>query len=203
MRNTICIEGVVGAGKTTLGELLAKEFEIEFYQEPFFNNPFLEKFYSDKKRYSLLSQLYFLDKRMDVIEESSKNRCVVDRSIYGDFLFAKMHAQNGFMSEDEFELYKNFWNKLINSRTTPKLIIFLDISVDNALKKIRERGRDYELNVEREYWEKLNETYSEFFNNYSYSPILKIDINDMDIRDNEEDRKRFFELVRKKLDEIN
>lgn len=203
MENVICIEGVVGAGKTTLGELLAKELKIEFFQEPYVNNPFLDKFYSNKERYSLLSQLYFLNKRMDTIEEASRKvSCVMDRSIYGDFLFAKMHLKNGYMTKEEFELYEAFWKKLIASRKQPKLIIYLDISVDNAIKKIKERGREFELSVEREYWEKLNKEYSEYFNSYDDSEILRIDINELDIRDNKEDRENFFRKVKEKLADI-
>lgn len=204
MKNVICIEGVVGAGKTTLGEILAKELSIDFFQEPYVDNPFLDKFYSNKERYSLLSQMYFLNKRMDVIEEASRLKsCVMDRSIYGDFLFAKMHLKNGFMTQEEFALYKAFWEKMIACREAPTLIIYLDINVENAIKKINERGREYELNVEREYWDSLNEEYTEFFNSYNSSPIVRIDINDLDIRDNEEDRKKFFEIVKEKLKEIN
>lgn len=164
MKNIICIEGVVGAGKTTLGELLAKELSIEFFQEPYIDNPFLDKFYSNKERYSLLSQMYFLNKRIEIIEEASKlNGCIMDRSIYGDYLFAKMHLKNKFMTEDEFSLYHSFWEKLISVRTNPILIIYLETSVENAMRKIKERGREFELGVEKEYWSSLNEEYSSFF----------------------------------------
>lgn len=203
MKNIICIEGVVGAGKTTLGELLAKELSIEFFQEPYIDNPFLDKFYSNKERYSLLSQMYFLNKRIEIIEEASKlNGCIMDRSIYGDYLFAKMHLKNKFMTEDEFSLYHSFWEKLISVRTNPILIIYLETSVENAMRKIKERGREFELGVEKEYWSSLNEEYSSFFDNYRDSIILKINIDNMDIRDNEEDRKEFFNLVKSKLKQL-
>lgn len=203
MKNIICIEGVVGAGKTTLGELLAEELSIEFFQEPYIDNPFLDKFYSNKERYSLLSQMYFLNKRIEIIEEASKlNGCIMDRSIYGDYLFAKMHLKNKFMTEDEFSLYHSFWEKLISVRTNPILIIYLETSVENAMRKIKERGREFELGVEKEYWSSLNEEYSSFFDNYRDSIILKINIDNMDIRDNEEDRKEFFNLVKSKLKQL-
>ncbi|MGL6065457.1 MAG: deoxynucleoside kinase [Cetobacterium sp.] len=203
MKNVICIEGVVGAGKTTLGELLAKELSIEFFQEPYIDNPFLDKFYLNKERYSLLSQMYFLNKRVDIIEEASKfNGCIMDRSIFGDFLFAKMHLKNGFMSKDEFSLYESFWKKLISARENPLLIIYLETNVDNAIKKIEERGRDFEMGVERGYWDSLNDEYSNFFSAYSNSVVLKINIDNMDIRDNENDRALFFEKVKSKLKEI-
>ncbi|MGL4989239.1 MAG: deoxynucleoside kinase [Cetobacterium sp.] len=204
MKNVICIEGVVGAGKTTLGELLAKELSIEFFKEPYIDNPFLDKFYSNKERYSLLSQMYFLNKRIDIIEEASKfEGCIMDRSIYGDFLFAKMHLKNGFMTQDEFLLYEAFWKKLISARENPLLIIYLETNVENAIKKINERGRDFEMGVEREYWNSLNLEYSNFFTNNCNSVLLKINIDNMDIRDNEDDRTIFFEMVKTKLREIS
>ncbi|MBC2851942.1 deoxynucleoside kinase [Cetobacterium sp. 8H] len=204
MKNVICIEGVVGAGKTTLGELLAKELDIEFFQEPYIDNPFLDKFYSNKERYSLLSQMYFLNKRIDIIEEAATyDGCIMDRSIYGDFLFAKMHLKNGYMTEEEFSLYKSFWEKLISARKNPKLIIYLEINVDNAIKKIVERGRGFELGVERGYWNSLNEEYCDFFDNYTETVVLKINIDNMDIRDNPEDRKIFFDIVKSKLKELD
>ncbi|WP_297406702.1 deoxynucleoside kinase [uncultured Cetobacterium sp.] len=204
MENVICIEGVVGAGKTTLGELLAKELDIEFFQEPYIDNPFLDKFYDEKERYSFLSQMYFLNKRIDVIEEAKNfSKCVMDRSIYGDYLFAKMHCKNKFMTEDEFKLYDEFWKKLISARKTPTLIIYLEISVENAIKKIISRGRSFELDVNKEYWNSLNEEYSLFFSKYNNSNVLTINIDNLDIRDNEKDRTFFFQIVKSKLKEIN
>lgn len=203
MKNIICIEGVVGAGKTTLGEILADELSVEFFKEPYIENPFLNDFYSDKTRFSLLSQMYFLNKRIDIIEESNKfKRCIVDRSIYGDYIFAKMHYNNSFMTKNEFSLYNSFWDKLIKSREVPLLIIYLEISLDNAIKKIKERGRDFEIDVDREYWNSLNKEYSTFFSNYTDSRVLKINIDNMDIRDNLEDRKKFFNIVKNELKKI-
>lgn len=147
--------------------------------------------------------MYFLNKRIEIIEEASKfNGCIMDRSIYGDYLFAKMHFKNGFMTEDEFSLYQSFWEKLISARTNPLLIIYLETSVDNAIRKIKERGRDFELGVEKEYWNSLNEEYSNFFNEYSDSVVLKINIDNMDIRDNKEDRDLFFDIVKSKLKQL-
>ena len=82
------------------------------------------------------------------------------------------------------------------------MIIYLETSVDNAMRKIKERGRDFELGVEKEYWNSLNEEYSNFFNEYSDSVVLKINIDNMDIRDNKEDRDLFFDIVKSKLKQL-
>ncbi|MGL4425801.1 MAG: deoxynucleoside kinase, partial [Cetobacterium sp.] len=120
-----------------------------------------------------------------------------------DFLFAKMHLKNGFMTQDEFLLYEAFWKKLISARENPLLIIYLETNVENAIKKINERGRDFEMGVEREYWNSLNLEYSNFFKTHCNSVLLKINIDNMDIRDNEKDRTLFFEMVKSKLKEIS
>lgn len=201
MKNSICIEGVVGAGKTTIGEILAKELDIHFFQEPYFENPFLDKFYRDKERYSFLSQMYFLNKRIDIIEISSqlKDISITDRSIFGDYIFAKMHLKNSYMSKDEFKLYEEYWNKFVKTRKKPILIIYLEISTENAIKRIVERGRSYELDVDKIYWENLNKEYSNFFNNLNDMEIIKINIDNLDIRDNIKDREYFINLVKKRL----
>lgn len=203
MKNIICIEGVVGAGKTTLGRLLADELSITFFEEPYIGNPFLNKFYDNKKRYSFLSQMYFLNERVNILNNTTAlKKCIIDRSIYGDFLFAKMHLKNGYMTKDEFKLYENFWNKLISTRKKPVIIIYLETSVENAMKKIKNRGRDFELLVKKEYWTDLNSEYRDFFDSYNDCNILKINIDDMDIKNNLKDRVMFFRIVKEKMLEL-
>ncbi|HAS79899.1 MAG TPA: deoxyguanosine kinase, partial [Fusobacteriaceae bacterium] len=107
MNGIICIDGVVGAGKSTLGDILAKELGISLFEEPVLNNPILDKFYYDKKRYSFPLQIFFLNKRFKMIKEANLlNGCVMDRSIYGDVIFARMLMEDGDMTPEEFELYE-------------------------------------------------------------------------------------------------
>ena len=96
MEGIICIDGVVGVGKSTLGEILAKEFNMHFFKEPVLDNPLLDKFYYDKKRYSFPLQVFFLNKRFEMIKEAEKlGSCIMDRRIYGDIIFAKMLMEDG------------------------------------------------------------------------------------------------------------
>lgn len=203
MMGTICIDGVVGAGKSTLGEILAEELGIEFFREPVLNNPLLDKFYYDKKRYSFPLQVFFLNKRFQMIKEAEAlNGCVMDRSIYGDVIFAKMLMEDGDMSREEFDVYEDLLNNMLEHVKRPRLMIYLENSVDKAMEKIKRRGRDYEQIVSKDYWEALNRNYTEYFGNYNISEILVINVNELDIKDNLEDRNYFIELVKSKLVEI-
>lgn len=196
----ICIDGVVGVGKSTLGELVAKEFAMEFFMEPVLNNPLLDKFYYDKKRYSFPLQIFFLNKRFQMIDEAfKKNKCLMDRSIYGDIIFSKMLCLDGEMSQEEYEIYEELLETMLKMVKRPKLMIYLKSSVDKAMDKIAERGRDYELQVPRAYWESLNKHYEAYFESYNLSDILIFDMDKLNPRDSIEDREYIFSEIRKKL----
>ncbi len=202
MMGTICIDGVVGAGKSTLGEILSKELNLEFFKEPVLDNPLLDKFYYDRKRYSFPLQVFFLNKRFKMIKDAdSLNGCVMDRSIYGDVIFAKMLMEDGDMTKEEFELYEELLYNMLEHVKRPRLMIYLENSVDKAIEKIAMRGRDYEQIVPYEYWKSLNKNYREYFENYNISEILIINVDELDIKNNEKDRRYFIDLVKAKLKE--
>lgn len=202
--NMIIIDGVVGVGKSTLMEILAKEYNMVPYREPVIDNPILEKFYYNRERYSFPLQTFFLNKRFEFIKKASTvDKSILDRSIYGDVIFAKMLNESKEMSNEEFAIYIELFNHMLDHIQAPKLMVYLDISVDNAMKRIQKRGRDYELIVERDYWERLNENYNNYFNNYNFSRLLKIDVNNLDFENNLDDRRYVLELINKELSKID
>jgi deoxyadenosine/deoxycytidine kinase len=204
MNGIICIDGVVGAGKSTLGDILAKELGISLFEEPVLNNPILDKFYYDKKRYSFPLQIFFLNKRFKMIKEANLlDGCVMDRSIYGDVIFARMLMEDGDMAPEEFELYEELLHNMLEHISPPKLMIYLVSSVEGAVDKICKRGRDYEKIVPRSYWESLNQNYESYFDSYNLSNILRINVDNVDIKENPVDRKWFIDTVKAKLEEIN
>lgn len=200
MKGTICVDGVVGVGKSSLGNLLAERYNITIYNEPVVDNPILDKFYYDKKRWSFPLQIFFLNKRFKMIKNASKlDGCVMDRSIYGDVIFSKMLVHDGHMTKEEFELYEELLYNMLEHVEKPRLMIYLETSVENAIKKIKKRGREYEQIVPYEYWEHLDKNYREYFENYNLSDIIKINVDEIDFVNNEKDREYIFKLIDEKL----
>ncbi len=201
MESVICIDGVVGAGKTTLGEILAKDMDLLFFKEPVDNNPLLDRFYHDQKRYSFPIQIYFLNKRFKMLKEAATltGGCVMDRSIYGDVIFARLLMEGGLMSVEEYELYEELLFNMLAHIQRPRLMVYLDITVDNAIARIDERGRTFEKVVNRPYWESLNQHYTSYFKNYNLSELLVIDVNNLEVRHSTEDRNYVLNLIKARL----
>ncbi len=199
----IIVDGVVGVGKSTLMNILAEERNMVPFEEPVVDNPVLEKFYHDRERYSFPLQTFFLNKRFEHIKKaSSLKNAILDRSIYGDVIFAKMLNDTKEMSDEEFDIYNDLFHHMLKHIQAPKLMVYLDISVDNAISRIQKRGRDYELIVEREYWERLNNNYTTYFDNYNFSPILKINVDNIDFENNLEDRKYILSVINEALNKL-
>lgn len=184
--NTIVVEGVVGVGKTTLMEIISSKLDYVKYEEPVVDNPFLALFYDDRTRYSFPLQMFFLKERFKLIKDANKRNqnSIMDRSIYADTIFANILYKNGELSKEEYLLYEDFKDTMLEHVEVPKLMIYLRCSVDTAISRIKKRNRDYEQNTEREYWVSLNNEYEEYFNNYKKSNILIIDVDDVDIFNN-------------------
>ncbi|TDT72281.1 deoxyadenosine/deoxycytidine kinase [Hypnocyclicus thermotrophus] len=195
----IFIDGVVGAGKSTLAKILADELNIPLYKEPVFENPILDKFYHNKKKYSFPLQIFLLNKRLKMVNDAMKTNGVFDRSIFCDIIFANILTEDGDMLKEELELYKEVSENLLSHITLPELTIYLEISTDNAINRIKQRGRDFELLMPRDYWEKLNIHYRNYFKNYNKSKLLIINVDNLDIVNNEIDRKKILEKIKKNL----
>ena len=195
----IVIEGVVGVGKSSLMNVIAQQ-GYEPFEEPVVDNPVLDKFYYDRERYSFPLQVFFLNKRFEHIKKAKDvTRAVMDRSIYGDAIFARMLNLSNEMSDEEFQIYTELLQNMLEHVHVPKLMIYLEISVDEAMRRIAKRGRDYEQVVEREYWEKLNTEYRKYFDNYDLSPILTINVDNLDFVNNPEDKAYVLGLIDEKL----
>ncbi len=201
--NLVVVDGVVGVGKTSLMKILVDEFNYKPFLEPVVDNPILDKFYYDRKRYSFSLQIFFLNNRFRMIKEAANiGNAILDRSIYGDLIFAKMLMEKDEMSKEEYDLYIDLFENMIEHCHPPKLMIYLETNVDNAIKKINTRGRDYEKIVEREYWERLNTHYSDYFKVYNASRILTINVDSIDFVNNKEDKEYIINLIRKELEMV-
>lgn len=184
----LIIEGVVGVGKSSLMNILVDE-GFRAFPEPVLDNPILGKFYDDRRRYAFPLQVFFLTKRFEHLKAAAQvPNAVMDRSIYGDGIFAAMHKESKTMEPEEYGVYEELYQRLIEEVKKPTLLVYLQVGVDVAMKRIQKRGRSFEQAVERSYWEKLNEKYEQFFNNYVQSPILVINVDHLDFEANEDDR---------------
>lgn len=200
--SVIAIEGVVGVGKTSLMEIMMEK-GYAILPEIVEDNPILDKFYYNRKRYAFPLQVYLLNKRFEQIlgAENIKN-VVMDRSIYGDAIFAKMLNQGRELHDEEYNIFVELLENLLKFIEPPKLLIYLEADTEEAVNRINMRGRSYEKEVEYEYWSTLNKEYREYFNNYNLSPILKINVNQLDFKNNPKDREHVIKLIDDKLREI-
>ncbi|MBO8441784.1 MAG: deoxynucleoside kinase [Firmicutes bacterium] len=182
----IVLAGTIGAGKTSLTKLLSDHLNSQAFYESVDDNPILPLFYKDPKKYAFLLQIYFLNKRLDSIKKANSNKNnVMDRSIYEDALLFQLNADLGRATTTEVDIYKslldNMMEELENSsyQKNPDLLIYIDVSFDTMLKRIKKRGRSYEQ-IENdpslyEYYKELTSRYNDWYKNYNYSPKIKID----------------------------
>jgi len=177
----IAIEGVIGVGKTTLARLLQQPFDAELNLEVFEENPFLSDFYSDRERYAFQTQIFFLlsryhQQRNNILPILSDNTVLIsDYTFDKDALFAGINL-NG----DELQMYYRVHEALAEKIPSPDLIVYLKADTDVLMQRIALRDRPYERQMERNYIERLNMAYDEFFSTqHLESPVLIIDTNSL------------------------
>lgn len=180
----IIIDGVVGCGKTTLAMKLGEKMNIPVYEELQRDDTMilLDKFYSDKKRWSFTLQIHFLNERFRMIKEISKKGevALLDRSIFGDKIFATMLYEDGYMTKEEYDTYVSLLDNMLVHTTMPSKLIYLKCDVNTAVERIKKRNRTMELSTPIEYWERLNEKYDDWYDNYDLSEKLIIDAKSYD-----------------------
>ena len=186
----VAIAGNIGAGKTTLTQLLAKHYKWEAQLEDVVENPYLDDFYNQMERWSFNLQVYFLNSRFRQvlqIRESGKD-IIQDRTIYEDAnIFApNLHAM-GLMTNRDFENYSSLFGLMESLVQCPDLIIYLRSSIPNLVAQIHKRGRDYENSISIDYLSRLNERYEAWIHGYTKGKLLIIDVDDLDFVENEED----------------
>ncbi len=198
----IIIDGVVGAGKSTLAEKVSSKLNIPVFYElqNEETNTLLEEFYKDKKRWAFTLQIHFLNERFRMIKEIHKNGGgILDRSIFGDRIFASMLHEDGYMTTEEFNTYSSLLNNMLEHSKNPTLLVYIDCDLETAVERIGVRGRQMEQSVDEVYWKRLNEKYTNWYNKYNISK--KLSINAKSYHPNNE--KDIDEIVSKIVDKIN
>jgi len=186
----IAVAGNIGSGKTTLTDLLAKHYKWEAHFEEVIANPYLNDFYNHMERWSFNLQVYFLNTRFRQvlnIREGSKT-VIQDRTIYEDaHIFAPNLHSMGLMTNRDFENYLNLFELMESLVDAPDILIYLRSSIENLVKQIHQRGRDYESGISIDYLSRLNDRYEEFIKGYKKGTLLIFDVDNLNFVDNTED----------------
>lgn len=186
----IAIAGNIGAGKTTLTKLLAKNFNWKAQFEAVDNNPYLDDFYNDMEKWSFNLQIYFLGSRFSQVKEirESGENIIQDRTIHEDaHIFASNLHDMGLLQTRDYENYLTVFNLMNSFVQAPDLLIYLRASIPTLVKQIQQRGRDYESSISIEYLNRLNEKYESWVKSYDEGKLLIIDVDDLDFVNNPED----------------
>lgn len=185
----IAIAGNIGAGKTTLCELLSKQFSWDVLYEDTSINPYLSDFYYDMPRWAFNLQVYFLNSRFQQIVEIQKGSKTViqDRTIYEDaHIFAPNLHEMGLMSKRDFENYFSLFQIMMSTIKAPDLLIYLKASIPTLVNHIQLRGRDYEGNMSLDYLKKLNQRYEQWISEFNQSPVIVVNTDELDFINNPE-----------------
>jgi deoxyadenosine/deoxycytidine kinase len=183
----IVTEGPIGVGKTSLTSLLAEELGARLILERAEDNPFLTDFYKDPPRYRFQTQTFFLLNRFAQQEEMLQPD-LFTRIIISDYLFAKDRIFAYLNLDDhELALYEQIYKMLEPRIVKPDLVIFLQADTDTLLRRIKQRGRSFEKDVDRGYIAAVNEAYNQYFFHYSETPLLVINTSDIDFVNRRED----------------
>lgn len=184
MEKFIVIAGNIGAGKTTLVQILSERLGYTPFYEPHEENPYLADFYEDMQRWSYQSQVYFLTRRLKIHNDLllAEGSVVQDRSLYEDAeIFARNLFLQGDLSKRDYSVYQDLYHILAALLPPPNLVVYLRASVDTLLQRIAKRGRDYEAGISREYLTRLNALYEDWMNAFNQCPVLIINTDDLDL----------------------
>ncbi len=198
----IAVSGNIGAGKTTLTQMLSKHYGWEMRLEPVVVNPYLEDYYKDIKRWSFALEVYFLKERFrDVLDIAHTNKTIIqDRSIFeGVYVFVENNYRQGNLSETDFRTYMELFDLITNITKNPDLMIYLRKSVPELVRQIQKRGRDYEQTMQLDYLEGLNNRYEDFIFNKYKGEVLVIESDGMDFEHNPEDFRKIVDKIDARL----
>lgn len=198
----IAIAGNIGAGKTTLTHSLSKYFGWDAHYENPENNPYLKDFYDDMKRWAFNLQIYFLNNRYAQILKilEGDTTVVQDRTIYEDaYIFAPNLHSMGLMSTRDFENYLALFKTMTSQIAPPDLLIYLRAGIPTLVSHIQNRGREYEGNMSLDYLKKLNKRYEDWVTTYKEGPMLIINSDELNFKNDPSDLGNVIDMVSSQL----
>jgi len=192
----ICIEGNIGSGKTSLCELLARQYPVQLILEEFDDNPFLPFFYQNPERFAFTVELFFMAERHKQLSQVTFQKdlfyefTLADYSFWKTLIFARKN-----LDEKEYRLFQRLFNVLNSTSPNPDLLIYLHRTPEKLLRNIHVREREYELNITANYLKTIQDSYFEFFYSQNSYPIVIVDIEEMDFINNPDHFKEIENLI--------
>lgn len=209
----IVLAGTIGAGKSSLAASLGEHLGTQVFYEAVDNNPVLDLYYQEPKKYAFLLQIFFLNKRFQSIKAAYKaDNNILDRSIFEDELFLTLNYRNGNVTKTELDIYKELLSNMLEElegmpKKSPDLLVYIDVSFDKMLERISKRGRSFEQIADNpelyEYYQQVHGEYPDWYENYSVSPKIRIDGNKLDFVKNPDDLQTVFDLVDSELKKLD
>lgn len=194
--NYLCIEGVIGSGKTSLTNILAERFNGRSILEEAEENPFLAKFYAQRRSFAFQTQLWFLVSRFRQLSQMVAQQDLFHQFTVSDYIFAKDRIFASInLDDEEYGLYNTVSGVMTSSIPKPDLVVYLQASNDVLLRRIEKRGRPFEYNMDPQYLEILNRVYNQFFFHYNDTPLLIVNTNNIDFVNNESDLGELIEQI--------
>lgn len=183
MKKFVAVAGNIGVGKSTLVSLLCQQLNWQPFYEPVAENPYLADFYQDMRAWAFHSQIFFLTHRLRIHRQllDHPTSVIQDRTVYEDAeVFARNLYLQGYISERDYKAYCELYHVLCEFLPPPDLVVYLRASVPTLVKRISQRGRDYERRITVEYLTQLNTLYEEWIHNFSLCPVLTVPADDLD-----------------------
>jgi len=177
----LCVEGVIGVGKTSFCKLLSETFSAQLVLEQFEDNPFLSSFYQNPQGFAFKTQLWFVVSRFQQLQQALPQQDLFQSIKISDYMFDKdrlFALQN--LDEDEMSLYDTIAQNLSEKLVQPNYVVYLQASSDVLLQRISQRNRHMEKNITRSYIQKLNQAYDHFFFHYNKAPVLIVNTDHVD-----------------------
>lgn len=198
----IAVAGNIGAGKSTLTRMLAQSLNWKPFYEANAENPYLSDFYQDMTRWSFHSQVFFLGKRLEHHRKlvDHPGSVVQDRTVYEDAeIFARNLAQQGKMSDRDYDTYCGLYQAIAAFLPPPSLIVYLKADVETLMQRIEYRGREFERDIRQEYLAQLNHLYEDWITDWKACEMLTIDTNGLDFQHRSADYDMILERIRNAL----
>jgi deoxyadenosine/deoxycytidine kinase len=194
--NFIAIEGNIGAGKTTLANRLATDFNRRLILEEFSDNPFLPPFYREPERYAFPVELFFMAERHKQLQAELAQTDLFTNGVIADYIFVKtlLFARNTLPAE-EFRLFSRLFKAMDAGFPNPDLIVYLHRPVEALQANIAKRGREYEQEMKDEYLKSVQDAYFNYFGSQKEIPVLVLDLGDQNFAEDEVVFQRMVEAI--------